>query len=262
MNSVTRASTGQELLKNLPVILPCLNEHLEISHHSSLQEEHLAKFFQVTDLESTQPEEFAKIGTDSEQGSQKFLDRVQGEIAKRGTVDVLRKGLQAYPAKFDFYQIPSEENGAAKERFDKNIFSVTRQLQFSVDKTCLALDMCLFINGLLVMTFELKNSFTKQSVDDAVKQYQNDRAPQNCFFSSSAAYGGAFSRPCGGQQGQDRRQSPRNGGDKQHRRGAGILHGHQRAFAGPPKPLQGHCGREYRGNPKATEDAPWVSEAQ
>ena len=134
-------------------------------------------------LKSTQPDEFAKIGAESELGRQKFLDRVQGEVAKRGIVDVLRKGLQAYPAKFNlFYQTPSEKNETAKERFDKNVFSVTRQLQFSADQTRLALDMCLFINGLPVITFELKNSFTKQSVDDAVRQYQNDRDPRELLF--------------------------------------------------------------------------------
>ena len=134
-------------------------------------------------LKSTQPDEFAKIGAESELGRQKFLDRVQGEVAKRGIVDVLRKGLQAYPAKFDlFYQTPSEKNETAKERFDKNVFSVTRQLQFSADQTRLALDMCLFINGLPVITFELKNSFTKQSVDDAVRQYQNDRDQRELLF--------------------------------------------------------------------------------
>ena len=44
-------------------------------------------------LQSTQPDEFAKIGADSELGRQKFLDRVQSEVAKRGIVDVLRKGI-------------------------------------------------------------------------------------------------------------------------------------------------------------------------
>ena len=134
-------------------------------------------------LQSTQPDEFAKIGADSELGRQKFLDRVQSEVAKRGIVDVLRKGIHAYPARFDlFYQTPSEHNAAANERFGQNIFSVTRQLQFSADQTRLALDMCLFINGLPVITFELKNSFTKQSVDDAVRQYQNDRDPRELLF--------------------------------------------------------------------------------
>ena len=134
-------------------------------------------------LENTQPDEFAKINADSELGCQKFLDRLQGEIAKRGIVDMLRKGFHAYPAKFDlFYQTPSVQNSAAQENFAKNIFSITRQLQFSADQTRLALDMCLFINGLPLITFELKNSFTKQSVDDAVKQYQNDRDPRELLF--------------------------------------------------------------------------------
>jgi type I restriction enzyme R subunit len=35
--------------------------------------------------------------------------------------------------------------------------------------------MCAFINGLPVITFELKNSLTKQTVDDAIEQYKQDR---------------------------------------------------------------------------------------
>lgn len=60
----------------------------------------------------------------------------------------------------------------AKEMYEKNIFSVTRQLMYSNDSTRLALDMCVFINGLPVITFELKNQLTKQNVDDAVQQYK------------------------------------------------------------------------------------------
>ena len=66
--------------------------------------------------------------------------------------------------------------------FEKNIFSVTRQLQYSMDATRLALDICLFINGLPVITFELKNQLTKQDVDDAVEQYKTDRDPRELLF--------------------------------------------------------------------------------
>jgi len=52
---------------------------------------------------------------------------------------------------------------------------VTRQLRYSRDETQLALDLGLFINGLPVATFELKNSLTKQTVEDAVEQYKRDR---------------------------------------------------------------------------------------
>ena len=66
--------------------------------------------------------------------------------------------------------------------FEKNIFSVTRQLQYSMDATRLALDICLFINGLPVITFELKNQLTKRDVDDAVEQYKTDRDPRELLF--------------------------------------------------------------------------------
>ena len=59
---------------------------------------------------------------------------------------------------------------------------VSRQLRYSRDETQLALDMGLFINGLPVFTFELKNSLTKQTVADAVEQYKKDRDPREKLF--------------------------------------------------------------------------------
>src|SRR5207249_9065017 len=81
-----------------------------------------------------------------------------------------------------FYGTPSPGNERAKERWDSNLFSVTRQLQYSKDNTQLALDLCLFINGLPVATFELKNCLTKQTVDDAVQQYRRDRDSRELLF--------------------------------------------------------------------------------
>ena len=113
----------------------------------------------------------------------KFLARLQGEIAKRGVVDVLRKGIKHGPASVDlFYGTPSPGNARAVERFAANIFSVTRQLRYSKDETQLALDLGLFINGLPVATFELKNRLTKQTVEDAVQQYKRDRDPRELLF--------------------------------------------------------------------------------
>ena len=64
----------------------------------------------------------------------------------------------------------------------QNRFSVTRQLRYSIDETRCALDLCLFINGLPIATFELKNSLTKQTVEDAVEQYKRDRDPRELLF--------------------------------------------------------------------------------
>lgn len=135
-------------------------------------------------LRDTQPDALEKLGVfKSDLKKKQFLNRLQGEIAKRGIIDVLRNGVKIYPANLImFYLTPTEKNTKAKEMFEKNIFSVTRQLQYSMDATRLALDICLFINGLPVITFELKNQLTKQDVDDAVEQYKTDRDPRELLF--------------------------------------------------------------------------------
>jgi type I restriction enzyme R subunit len=136
-------------------------------------------------LNDTQPKEMAKLGVNnSDQKKRQFLNRLSGEIAKRGIIDVLRNGVKAYPADLImFYFTPTENNENSKQMFEKNIFSVTRQLRYSIDASKLALDLCLFINGLPVVTIELKNHFTGQSTADAVEQYKEDRDPRDTLFS-------------------------------------------------------------------------------
>lgn len=135
-------------------------------------------------LRQTQPEaaEALDLGNDGPT-RRKFLARLQGEITKRGTIDVLRHGIKHGPHHLDlFYGTPSLGNAKARERYEANRFSVTRQLRYSRDETQRALDLCLFINGLPVATFELKNSLTKQTVEDAIQQYQRDRDPREKLF--------------------------------------------------------------------------------
>ena len=137
-----------------------------------------------TFLRATQPEvtEALNLGQDSPT-RRTFLARLQGEITKRGTIDVLRHGVKHGPHELDlFYGTPSPDNPAAIERYAKNRFSVTRQLRYSRDETQLSLDLGLFINGLPVATFELKNSLTKQTVEDAIQQYKRDRDSRERLF--------------------------------------------------------------------------------
>jgi len=139
-------------------------------------------------LQTTQPEKFKKLGiADSADVKDiarlKFLARLSNEIGKRGLIDVLRKGVDDGPLTFDlFYGTPSPGNTKSAALFAKNRFIVTRQLRYSTDETRRALDLCLFINGLPVATFELKNSLTKQTVEDAVEQYRRDRDPREKLF--------------------------------------------------------------------------------
>ncbi len=139
-------------------------------------------------LRSTQPDAFKKLAmVDANDAKDinrlKFLARLSGEIGKRGVIDVIRKGLDHGPLHFDlFYGTPSPGNSKATALHAQNRFSITRQLAYSTDETRRALDLGLFINGLPVATFELKNSLTKQTVQDAVEQYKRDRDPRERLF--------------------------------------------------------------------------------
>ena len=148
--------------------------------------EYCVDLVQLADfLKDTQPEvaESLDLGNDSPT-RRKFLARLQGEVTKRGTIDVLRKGIKHGPHhQIDLmYGTPSPGNEKAQGLYRQNRFSVTRQLHYSRDQAQLALDLGLFINGLPVATFELKNSLTKQTVDDAVEQYKRDRNPRERLF--------------------------------------------------------------------------------
>lgn len=139
----------------------------------------LQKFF-----EATQPDLVASLDLQNDSPTRRsFLERLQGEITKRGTIDVLRKGIKHGPHHIDLYfGLPTARNLKAAERFEMNRFSLVRQLKYSRDETQRALDLCVFVNGLPVSTFELKNNLTKQTYHDAIEQYKRDRDPRELLF--------------------------------------------------------------------------------
>ena len=135
-------------------------------------------------LHTTQPQVAAALNlSDDNITRRKFLARLQGEITKRGTTAVLRNGIKHGPHQIDlFYGAPSPGNDSAKSLYGLNRFTVTRQLRYSNDNAQLALDLGLLINGLPIITFELKNNLTKQTVDDAINQYKDTRNPRERLF--------------------------------------------------------------------------------
>jgi len=113
-------------------------------------------------LSTTQKKVYEGLRLDEEGAHRtQFLHRLQGEIAKRGVIDVLRTGIRHNQYNLElFYGAPSEENVKAKDLYDENVFSVTRQLHYSKNEAQLSLDIAIFINGLPIATFELKNKLT------------------------------------------------------------------------------------------------------
>lgn len=173
---------GNTLQQTPPVYAPggyVLGRATDYNRDVALDTVQLLVFLQATQPTVVTALELASEGIKRTQ----FLHRLQGEITKRGVVDVLRKGVSHGPAHVDLYKLlPTPGNVSAAENFGKNIFSVTRQLRYSNDESQRSLDMAIFINGLPVLTFELKNSLTKQTVMDAITQYQTDRNPTELLF--------------------------------------------------------------------------------
>lgn len=123
----------------------------------------------------------------SEVSERKFFAELNKQLASRGITDVLRKGFRCISELFDmYYPLPSELNPTAQEMYAKNIFCVTRQLFYSKDNSN-SIDVMVSLNGMPVMTMELKNHYTGQTVENAIRQYQTDRdasepllAPKRC----------------------------------------------------------------------------------
>jgi type I restriction enzyme, R subunit len=130
-------------------------------------------------LEATQPDTLAAITN-----RDKLCQRISDQIRDKGIVQVLRGGIKYQQHRLSLYypRPPHDLNPQAVQNYRANRFSVTRQLHFSQNRPRQSLDMVIFINGLPLITFELKNNLTKQSVNDAKRQYRDDRDPKEPLF--------------------------------------------------------------------------------
>jgi type I restriction enzyme, R subunit len=137
-----------------------------------------------TFLQTTQEKEVMKLqaihGTNYKS---KVLYRLNSQIKLIGIIEVLRKGITDNNIKLKlFFDKPvSTLNEKDIALYNKNIFSVTRQVHYSTQNEN-SLDMVAFINGLPIITFELKNELTKQNVKDAIKQYKTSRDSKEELF--------------------------------------------------------------------------------
>jgi type I restriction enzyme R subunit len=135
-------------------------------------------------LQATQKREVMKLQTiHGINFRSKVLYRLNNQIKTFGIIEVLRKGITDNNIKLKlFFDKPvSGLNEKDLALYNQNIFSVTRQVHYST-KIENSLDLVVFINGLPIITFELKNELTKQTVKDAIKQYKTNRDPREELF--------------------------------------------------------------------------------
>jgi type I restriction enzyme, R subunit len=132
-------------------------------------------------VQDTQPRGWETLAKNHGTGAPAvLLDRVRKQLDDRGTLDVLRHGVELIglrqPITLGQFRPAMAMNPDIVARYAGNRLRVVRQVRYSsANENCL--DLVLFLNGLPVATAELKTDFT-QSIDDAVDQYRYDRHPR------------------------------------------------------------------------------------
>ncbi|MBS4235413.1 type I restriction endonuclease subunit R [Campylobacter vulpis] len=148
-----------------------------------MDKELFERFLQETQAKALQELEKRNIK------EQELLKRVASQIGEKGIVKALQSHIEIMGVKLSLaYSKPnSSNNPQAIEDYKKSIFSITRQLYYS-EKNNNSLDMVIFLNGLPLITMELKNPFTGQNVYNAIEQYKKDRDPRESIFKQSVVH--------------------------------------------------------------------------
>ena len=170
------SKTNEEALENS--IEEALSDTFYIGHNHDFNKEYAVdekRFWNF--LESTQEEELDKLKRDP-QYKLKIIQRLDRMIKKYGILKLLKQGLDVDDAHFTLMFVAplASSSEAIKKRFDSNEFSVTRQVTYSKSNPLQEIDMVIFINGLPIITMELKNQWTGQNAKvHGQKQYREDR---------------------------------------------------------------------------------------
>lgn len=152
-------------------------EHL--NRATALDEDTFIRF-----IKTTQPTEWEKHTRNYPQNpEQALLKRFQDEVSATDLLYVLRHGFKDRGVKFYpcIFKPESTKNPKHAEKYSQNILHCTRQMKFSlIDER--SIDIVLLLNGIPVVSMELKNQFTGQDVSNAINQYKFNRATKDKIF--------------------------------------------------------------------------------
>lgn len=155
-----RASTNHAYHKELALDVDCLFEFLETTQSIS-----------TARLKDIYKDNYRS----------KVLANLDTNLRSRGTLDVLKHGIKDYGVKLDlaYFKPASGMNPDQALLYNQNILSVTEELNYNEEKR---IDLVIFLNGLPIITFELKNAFTGQTWRNAIAQYKNERSGNEKLF--------------------------------------------------------------------------------
>lgn len=138
-------------------------------------------------LGATQAREFERLAGyygGMENAQRKVAERIVSEISTRGALDVLRRGVKdkGITLRLAYFKPAHSITPELLDLYHANRLTVVRQLHYSSRTPDNSIDMALFVNGIPVVTAELKNPLTAQNVHHAIAQYRRDRDPRELIF--------------------------------------------------------------------------------
>ncbi len=163
-------------------------------HHGGYKKGNPATFNRVSGLDegtfiefikNSQPKQWERfVRIYDAMAEKQIIERFSREVKQTSLLNVLRHGFTDRGIKFRtvFWKPETSLNETSKAQYEANILHCTRQLHYSV-KNENSIDIVLFLNGIPVVSMELKCQFTGQSTTNAINQYKFDRASKDTIFS-------------------------------------------------------------------------------
>jgi len=134
----------------------------------------------ISFVKQTQPEKWEKLETAYPGNAEKrFLQELTSALERQGALEILRHGFRTTGTTIDLaaFKPNTGLNPEVQRRYEANRLGVTQQFYYSTTEPKKSIDLALSLNGIPVATAELKNPSTNQNVEDAKRQYEQDRDP-------------------------------------------------------------------------------------
>lgn len=162
----------------------CQRKHQDFDIKNMCDRGELLRFMKA------QTKAWAKLTKEFGEGALDEVVRVYNStLDNQGMLHVLKKGIKIKGMEVRFVAFKDEmapEGSEPDLLYKANRFAVVRQMRYSLDKkdSQNSIDLVILINGLPIITAELKNEFTDQNYTHSIMQYRKDRNPDNRFLRS------------------------------------------------------------------------------
>lgn len=156
-----------------------IRKNADYDRSLAMDKELLLKF-----LEDTQPEKVVALKKIYRNAYEEtIVNFINNTILDKNNslINVLKNGveLNGYDLKLMYNQVATDFNPDLTEKYNKNILSVAKEVWINDTQR---IDLVIFLNGIAIITIELKSNFAGQSYEDAIYQYRNERDPKNRIF--------------------------------------------------------------------------------